>query len=170
MRSLSRVLLPFAALLPLAACSDDPAGPSNELTAAQIVLQCVVGTIPVIATEQVRGGAVDGDDCNTADLEPDPSQDIRGRIEVWRLPQASFGAHEAVAIDLAAEFDGVLVLLGEDGQILDVADDDLGGDLGSESFLLIPNGTGDDYMIGVFSYRGEADGDYSIVFTGTEPL
>ena len=170
MPSLARpfVLLPAVAVL--AACSDSTA-PVDRLTPSEIVTECLVGTIPVITTTpQVRSGAIDGDDCNTTDLEPDASENVFGRIEVWTLPQASFGAHEAILIELAAEFDGVLVLFGEDGQILDVADDDLGGDLGSEEFLLIPNDTGDDYLIGVFSYQGEDDGEYSIAFTGTDAL
>ena len=141
------------------ACGDDdPSGPSNELTLEQIVAQCFVGTIG-----DATGGVQQTGRLDAADCIPEITQG-GGRIEGWRLPQSSFGGLTELEINVDADFDAIIVILGGDGTFLAESDTDIGGDLGRERYVLAKDldPSLPQYFVGVFAIPNEPAGDYTI--------
>jgi hypothetical protein len=157
--TLPRRLATMLALAVTAACSDDdPTGPGDEVDFDGIIANCVRGDIgDASTTPQVETGTVDANDCFNTEQD-------RGRVEAWRLPQASFGAETALYIELFAEFDAVILLLNANGDLVDFSDQDIGGDFGHEDMTLDFDADPSEptYYIAVFSYEGEAAGDYEL--------
>jgi hypothetical protein len=143
--------------LTLSACGGDATAPPASLTLAEVVAQCVVGTIADASTGQVRSGRVDAEDCVPANTQG-------GRIEGWTIPQSSFGGLTELEVNIDAAFDAVIVVLGPDGTILADSDTDIGGDVGRERFVLQKglDSAMPQYFIGVFSYPGQPAGDYEL--------
>ena len=110
------------------ACSDST-GPGGRLVDEnQIVAQCSAGTIDDATTAQVLTGSLSGADCRIRGDD--------GRLEGYRVPQTAFGAMTEILFELEADFDAAIVITDPNGEILAVADDDLGGNFGSENIVL----------------------------------
>lgn len=116
-------------LLLLAGACSDSSGPSGRIVDEnQIVAECSVGTIDDATTAQVLSGTLSGGDCRIRGDD--------GRLEGYRVPQTAFGAMTEILFELEADFDAAIVITDPAGQILAAADDDLGGNFGSENIVL----------------------------------
>jgi hypothetical protein len=165
--SLPRRLAMVLALAVATGCSDDdPTGPGDEVNFDGIIANCVRGDVAnASTTNQVKNGTVNESDCfNTEQFD--------GRVEAWRLPQTSFGSEVALAVELLADFDGVILVLNEDGELVDFSDDDLGGDLGHEYLEIdFDEDPGEPtYYIAVFAYDEEEPGDYELTVGPLPPI
>ena len=151
----SRLLCTAMFALAGTACGDSSGPSGRTVDEDEIVAQCSAGTISSATSTQTRTGTLNGQDCQIRGDD--------GRIEGYRLPQAAFGSMTEVLIDLEADFDGAIVVTDPSGTILDFSDDDIGGDVGREQYVLSfdLDFSEPEYFIVVYDIFGES-GDYTL--------